>query len=95
MQFIEHENGQKSTNPKIQKLDKLARLLNVQIKIDDISYGADIEVSDNTLNAEKIAEKYIIKDEKVEPEKEPVTKTVKETVEEKPKRRGRPKKVDK
>lgn len=95
MQFPEHENGQKSTNPKIQKLDKLARLLNVQIIIDNVQYGADIEVKDNTLNAEKIAEQYIIKDEKTDPEKEPDANTVKETVEEKPKSRGRPKKVDK
>ena len=39
VQFKEHENGQKSPDPKIVKLDKLARLLNVKIHIDGVSYG--------------------------------------------------------
>jgi hypothetical protein len=39
MQFKEHENGQKSSDPKMAKLDKLARLLNVKIHVDGIAYG--------------------------------------------------------
>ena len=39
VQFPEHENGNKSYDPKVMKLDKLARLLKVKIHIDGISYG--------------------------------------------------------
>lgn len=39
MQFKEHESGQKSSDPKMAKLDKLARLLNVTIHVDGVEYG--------------------------------------------------------
>ena len=40
VQFKEHESGKQQTDPRIQKLDKLARLLKVHMQVDGVSYGA-------------------------------------------------------
>lgn len=45
VQFKEHETGQRQTDPRIQKLDKLARLLKVHMHVDGVSYGLIPEVS--------------------------------------------------
>lgn len=39
VQFKEHETGTRQTDPRIQKLDKLARLLKVHMQVDGVSYG--------------------------------------------------------
>jgi len=38
-QFPEHNEGKTSTNPKVQKLHKLAKSLHIEIQIDGVSYG--------------------------------------------------------
>lgn len=59
LQFTEHNEGKKSTNPKVQKLDKLARLLKVEISIDGVKYGNIDETGPNKMVTPKdVAEKY-------------------------------------
>ena len=94
MQFPEHKNGNRINHPKIHKLDKLARLLNVTIHIDGVAYGSEESVVHVTANAEQIAKDYFVED----------TDEIVVTVSEKvnisdatptaPKKRGRPKKSD-
>jgi transcriptional regulator with XRE-family HTH domain len=86
MQFPEHEHGEQINNPKIQKLDKLARLLNVTILIDGIEYGHSEIKHAPTINAKEIIESYKVEDEVVE------EKTETEVVKPVSKSRGRPKK---
>ena len=86
MQFPEHEHGEPINNPKIQKLDKLARLLNVTILIDGIKYGHSESKQESTINAKEIIESYKVEDEVVE------EKTETEVVKTVSKPRGRPKK---
>jgi hypothetical protein len=56
MQFPEHETGAKSTDPKIQKIDKLARLMNVLIHVDGVPYGklSDEKQKDTTISHEAL-----------------------------------------
>lgn len=59
LQFTEHNEGKKSTNPKVQKLDKLARLLKVEISIDGVKYGNIDETGPNKMVTPKeVVEKY-------------------------------------
>ena len=85
MQFPDHEHGKQINNPKIQKLDKLARLLNVTIHIDGVEYGHSEGKQKPTINAKEIIATY-----KVEEDDDVVKET--ETAKKVSKPRGRPKK---
>ena len=94
MQFPEHEHGKQINHPKLHKLDKLARLLNVTIHIDGVAYGSE-ELSENPVsNAAQIAKDYVIeeKDEIVTKVSDQVT--IAEGPKPVAKKRGRPKKSD-
>lgn len=57
MQFKEHEQGRKTSDPRMVKLDKLARLLNVSIFVDGIAYGKIVDVEEVvTIPEEEIAQ---------------------------------------
>lgn len=99
-QFPEHEKGKLSTNPKVQKLDKLARLLKVQIKIDGIPYGsfdpAPME-NENIITSNEVVEKYTSGDTDTDTDTANKTNTETETAKPAPaqkKKRGRPKKSE-
>jgi len=54
IQFPEHNEGKTSTNPKVQKLHKLAKTMKVLIHIDGIPYGV-LPVSETT-SIEQVSE---------------------------------------
>lgn len=61
VQFKEHDTGQRQTDPRIQKLDKLARLLKVHMHVDGVSYGLIPEVSHtNTVVTETVKKVYTV-----------------------------------
>jgi hypothetical protein len=63
MQFKEHETGQKSTDPKMVKIDKLARLMNVKIHVDGVAYGKILDDEEVILiPEEEMAQVEIIQD---------------------------------
>lgn len=47
VQFDEHKDGRRSNDPRIVKLDKLAKMLKVVIHIDGIPYGKETKDSKN------------------------------------------------
>lgn len=40
VQFKEHDLGKQQIDPRVQKLDKLAKLLKIHVHIDGVQYGA-------------------------------------------------------
>jgi hypothetical protein len=73
MQFKEHVTGQKSSDAKMAKLDKLARLLNVKIHVDGVAYGK-IDSKEETII---ISEDDIVVEEPIEQPKPKRTKSKK------------------
>lgn len=63
MQFPDHEHGKQINNPKIQKLDKLARLLNVTIHIDGVEYGHSEGKQKPTIDAKEIISTYKVEED--------------------------------
>jgi hypothetical protein len=78
IQFPEHENGQQSSDPKVSKLDKLARLMNVLVHIDGVPYG---KLSDeNKAKQKESVTKNVKKVVSEEPKKIEEPETIIETV---------------
>lgn len=91
VQFKEHESGKQQTDSRIQKLDKLARLLKVHIQVDGVSYGLIPDTTpSNVLVTETVKKVYQVDTgdlpveeakqflEDIKPESETVVKDVEE-----------------
>ena len=71
-QFPEHEKGARSQDPKVVKLDKLGRILNIRFDIDGVPYGAGVAIEEI-----KIVDEAPVVPEAVEPSVAPVEEPAK------------------